>query len=119
LYHFLTPFSPIESINEFRSTYYASYNWFFLVFTNDTFDRILPEKVFGHLAYLLVFFPSIYLGQRFLLSLIIGDTYDTFRQFVKAQVKNERLKEIKGLTKAFAALDDAKVVELCNTLCLN
>eukprot|EP01035_Chromulina_nebulosa_P026752 gene26752-35065_t len=97
-----------KSIDEFQSTYYASYNWFFLVFTNDTFDRILPEKVFGHLAYLLVFFPSIYLGQRFLLSLIIGDTYDTFRQFVKAQVKNERLKEIKGLTKAFAALDDEK-----------
>ena len=81
------------------------------MFTNDTFDRILPEKVFGHLAYLLVFFPSIYLGQRFLLSLIIGDNYDTFRQFVTAQVKNERLKEIKGLTKAFAALDDEKVVE--------
>jgi len=97
-----------DRIEEFKSTFYASYNWFFLVFTNDTFDRILPDKVFSHLSYLLVFFPSIYIGQRFLLSLIIGDTYDTFRQFVKKQVQSERLKEIKGLTKAFSAIDDLK-----------
>lgn len=102
-------FLPSARIEEFKSTFYASYNWFFLVFTNDTFDRILPEKVFTQVTYLAVFFPSVYIGQRFLLSLIIGDTYDTFRGFVKKQVKNERLKEIKGLTKAFAAIDDFKV----------
>lgn len=87
------------------------------MFTNDTFDRVLPEKVFGQLSYLMMFFPAIYIGQRFLLSLIIGDTYDTFREFVKEQVRKERLKEIQGLTKAFAALDDGKVRVTTQSAC--
>ncbi|RYH30412.1 ion transporter [archaeon] len=95
-------------IEEFKSTAYTSYNWLFLIFTNDNFDRLLPGSIMVNMSYLLFFFPAIYVGQRFLLSLIIGDTYETFRSYVKKQLKKEKLKEMQGLTKAFAALDDRK-----------
>lgn len=95
-------------IEEFKSTAYTSYNWLFLIFTNDNFDRLLPGSIIVNMSYLLFFFPAIYVGQRFLLSLIIGDTYETFRSYVKKQLKKEKQKEMQGLTKAFAALDDKK-----------
>jgi len=44
-------------------------------------------------------------GQRFLLNIILGDTYDTYKVMVKKQLKKERLKELQGLVKAFKALD--------------
>jgi Ca2+-binding EF-hand superfamily protein len=47
-------------------------------------------------------------GQQFLLSLIIGDTYETYKSFVKKQLKKEKLKEMQGLTKAFTVLDPEK-----------
>ena len=90
----------------FRSTYFSFYNWWFLILTNDTFDRLLPETVFKSLAYLVFFFPAIYVGQRFLVSMIIGDTYNTYKSYVKKQLKKEKLKELQGLTKAFTALDE-------------
>lgn len=97
-----------DRVQDFIDPYYVSYNWFFLIFTNDNFNRMLPEQMFRHLSYLCFFFPAIYVGQKFLLSLIIGDTYDTFRSFVKKQVKKEKLKEMQGLVKAFTQLDDLK-----------
>jgi hypothetical protein len=81
-------------VSEFRSSAYMFYNWLFLVLTNDTFDRLLPETLFINLSYLLFFFPAIYVGQRFLFNLIIGDTYETFRSYVKKQLKKEKLKEL-------------------------
>lgn len=83
----------------------ASYNWFFLVFTNDNFSDMLPPYLVYHFNYLLFFFPIIYVGQRFLLNIILGDTYDTYKVLVKKQLKKERLKELQGLAKAFKALD--------------
>lgn len=97
--------SYVENFHEIPSIFY---NWLYLILTNDTFDRLLPENLLLHVSYLLFFFPAIYIGQRFLLNLIIGDTYDTFRSLVKKQLKKERLKEIQGLTKAFSTLDDRK-----------
>lgn len=95
-----------DSVPEFESTSYTFYNWWCLVLTNDNFSRLLPERLYRSLSYLLYFFPGIYIGQRFLLNLIIGDTYGTFRNYVKKQLDKERLKELQGLTKAFSALDD-------------
>jgi CRP-like cAMP-binding protein len=95
-------------IREFASSVFTSYNWFFLIFTNDNFDRILPQDVVMNMSYLIFFFPCIYVGQRFLLSLIIGDTYETYKAFVKKQLKKEKLKEMQGLVKAFSALDVQK-----------
>lgn len=100
---------------EFKSTAYTFYNWLFLVLTNDTFDRLLPENLFFNLTYLMFFFPAIYVGQRFLFNLIIGDTYDTFRSYVKKQLKKEKLKELQGLTKAFSVLDIEKRGKISDT----
>lgn len=83
----------------------ASYHWFFLVFTNDNFSDMLPPYLVHNFNYLLFFFPIIYVGQRFLLNIILGDTYDTYKVLVKKRLKKERLKELQGLTKAFKALD--------------
>ncbi len=108
-------------VEEFRSTAYTSYNWLFLIFTNDNFDRLLPDSMLVNLSYLVFFFPAIYVGQRFLLSLIVGETYDTFRSYVKKQLKKENIKEMQGLTKAFSALDDRKcgtISELVFSECL-
>uniref|UniRef100_A0A7S3M3M3 Cyclic nucleotide-binding domain-containing protein n=1 Tax=Spumella elongata TaxID=89044 RepID=A0A7S3M3M3_9STRA len=96
------------TIQDLANPMFTSYNWFFLIFTNDNFDRILPDEVMMNMSYLLFFFPCIYVGQQFLLSLIIGDTYETYKAFVKKQLKKERLKEMQGLTKAFSSLDDQK-----------
>ncbi|KAJ1431987.1 hypothetical protein B484DRAFT_36811 [Ochromonadaceae sp. CCMP2298] len=97
-----------NTIQELANPAFTSYNWFFLVFTNDNFDRILPNNVVSNIQYLLFFFPCIYVGQQFLLSLIIGDTYETYKSFVKKQLKKEKLKEMQGLTKAFTVLDPEK-----------
>lgn len=95
-------------VDDFGSPLYTSYNWFFLIFTNDTFARILPAHLSANSTYLMFFFPCIYVGQRFLLSIIIGDTYETYKSLVKKQLKKEKMKEMQGLVKAFSALDHDK-----------
>ena len=97
-----------QHIPEYSTSSYASYNWLFLIFTNDNFDRVMPEHMRMNMYYLMFFFPVIYVGQQFLLSLIIGETYETYKSFVKKQLKKERLKQMQGLTKAFTALDVEK-----------
>ncbi|CAM9603440.1 unnamed protein product, partial [Phaeothamnion confervicola] len=57
------------------------------------------------ILYLCFFFITLAVGHIFLLSLLMGITHDVFIEHTKAQVKSERLKELKGLTKAFATLD--------------
>ena len=93
------------TLRELSDPTFTTYNWFFLIFTNDNFDRILPDEISLNITYLLFFFPCIYIGQQFLLSLIIGDTYEIYKIYVKKQLKKEKLKEIQGLTKAFSSLD--------------
>lgn len=94
---------------EVQDAQFASYNWFWMIYTNDTFDALLPEKLIMNFPYVVFFFTSIYLGQKFLLSLVLGATFDTFREFTKKQLKGERIKEMEGLVKAFAAVDVHKV----------
>lgn len=98
-------------VTEFQETSYTFYNWWFLVLTNDNFSRLLPERLYQSLSYLLYFFPGIYVGQRFLLNLIIGDTYGTYKNYVKKQLEKERQKEMQGLTKAFSALDSEETID--------
>lgn len=111
-----------NTIRELASPVFTTYNWFFLIFTNDNFNRILPDEVMMNMSYLIFFFPCIYVGQQFLLSLIIGDTYETYKAFVKKQLKKEKLKEMQGLTKAFTALDvqkNGKITSIQWKECLN
>ena len=81
-------------IEDYQSVSDTSYNWFYLIFTNETYEKMLPQEMFTNIGYWLFFFPSLYIGQRFLLSLIIGDTYETFKSFTKKQLKKERMKEM-------------------------
>jgi hypothetical protein len=82
------------------------YNWLWLVLTNDTFLRLFPETAESNVFYVIFFFTVLYIGQRFILSVILGATFETFTQFTSEQVKKEKLKEYQGLTKAFSILDD-------------
>ncbi|CAN0020902.1 unnamed protein product, partial [Laminaria digitata] len=47
----------------------------------------------------------IVVGSMFLLSLLLGVTYDVFIEHTTEQVKTERLKELKALNVAFATMD--------------
>ena len=85
-----------------------SYNWLWLVLTNDTFSRLFPTNIEAHTMYLVFFFAALYVGQRFILSVVLGHTFETFTAFTAKQVKKERLKEMQGLVKAFTALDHDK-----------
>ena len=85
-----------------------SYNWLWLVLTNDTFSRLFPTTLEDHAFYLVFFFAALYVGQRFILSVVLGHTFETFTAFTAKQVKKERLKEMQGLVKAFTALDHDK-----------
>jgi hypothetical protein len=84
------------------------YNWLWLVLTNDTFLRLFPETAEGNVLYVIFFFTVLYIGQRFILSVILGATFETFTKFTSEQVKKEQLKVYQGLTKAFSVLDDRK-----------
>ena len=95
-----------NSLDKFKDAQFSSYNWFWMIYTNDTFDALLPPELYEYGIYIVFFFSSIFIGQKFLLSLILGATFDTFRAFTKKQLKDERIKEIQGLVKAFAAVDD-------------
>ena len=86
----------------------SSYNWFWMIYTNDTYGTLFPPELYKDILFILFFFSAIFVGQKFLLSLILGATFDTFRAFTKKQLKDERIKEIQGLVKAFTALDDQK-----------
>eukprot|EP00978_Attheya_sp_CCMP212_P047525 scaffold421658_cov86-Attheya_sp.AAC.1 len=97
-----------KQIPEFADSSYVSYNWVFLIFTNDNFNRVLPGHMRMNICYLVFFFPVVYVGQQFLLNLIVGETYETYKSFVKKQLKKERIKEMQGLTKAFSTLDEEK-----------
>ena len=81
------------------------YNWFWLILTNDTLDQLFHEKMFENTLYIFFFFSSIYIGQKFLLSLILGATFDTFKSMTENQLKKEKIKELQGLVKAFTSVD--------------
>jgi hypothetical protein len=56
-------------------------------------------------VFLLFFLVILIVGNIFLLSLLMGVTFDVFIEHTQKQVKSERLKELQGLTRAFAAMD--------------
>ena len=95
-------------LSEFDSFDDHHYNWFWLILTNDTLGNLMPESMFANTLYTFFFFPMIYVGQKFLLSLILGATFDTFKSMAETQLKKEKIKELQGLVKAFASVDHNK-----------
>lgn len=98
-----------ESLGEFKGFDDHHYNWFWLILTNDTLGNLMPEGMFSNTMYTLFFFPMIYVGQKFLLSLILGATFDTFKSMTESQLKKEKVKELQGLVKGFTSIDDRKI----------
>lgn len=99
-------FSVFRLDNDLTSMLSVGYNWIWLVLTNDSFSRLYEDGV--SLLHTLFFFTALYLGQRFIMSIFLAATFDTFGKFTKKQVKTEKLKELQGLVKAFSVLDTNK-----------
>merc|ERR1712137_453122 len=64
-------------------------------------DLILQQRYFP----IFIFFAFIVIGILFLLQLVLGNVTDCFKQEATADVKGKMKKKMKGLTKAFKALD--------------
>jgi hypothetical protein len=89
-------FSVFRLDNNLTSMLSVAYNWIWLVLTNDSFSRLYEDGV--SLLHTLFFFTALYLGQRFIMSIFLAATFDTFGKFTKKQVKTEKLKELQGNT---------------------
>jgi len=89
----------------FNNTSLSSYNWIWLAFTNDTYDILMPDSLNLNIAYVVCFFIAIYVIQKFFLSLVLGATFDIFNELIAKQLRDERIKTMKGLVKAFSELD--------------
>ena len=73
--------------------------------TTETYVELAPgydRPGFGYAAY---FFFVLLVGHLLLVSLLLGVTFDVFIEHTKSQLKSERLKEVKGLVKAFTHMD--------------
>ena len=95
-----------DYLTEVSSSLEHHYNWFWLILTGDTLGKLLPDHLFSNTLYQFFFFAMIYIGQKFLLSLILGATFDTFKSMTEKQLKKEKVKELQGLVKAFTAIDE-------------
>lgn len=83
----------------------ALYGYWTLIATGDTYGALLPDALKESPVYLACFFATLVVGNLFLLSMLMGVTFDTFIEHTKEVVNKERLKELKGLLKAFTILD--------------
>ncbi|CAM9214591.1 unnamed protein product [Phaeothamnion confervicola] len=92
-------------VPELNSPGGAAYAIWILLASTDNYEDLLPPLVWGHGGYVAFFFLVLLVGNVFLLSLLLGVTFDVFIEHTAAQVKSERLKELKGLTVAFTTLD--------------
>jgi hypothetical protein len=85
-----------------------------LMMTTETYADLKPDPFVGSglsvsgLGYTIYFFTFLLLGHFFLVSLLLGVTVDVFFAQNRAQLKSERLKEIKALLKAFTHMHPDK-----------
>jgi hypothetical protein len=71
--------------------------------TTETYADLAPGK--NELVYGVYFFSFLLIGHLLLVSLLMGVTFDVFCEHTQVQLKSERLKELKGLLKAFMHMD--------------
>eukprot|EP00937_MAST-01D_sp_MAST-1D-sp2_P000319 g319.t1 len=89
----------------------TSFNTFFvLLMTTDNYSEVLESMVSTRRPFLggFAFFTFMCVGVLFLVSFLLGITFDAYSAHTKSQVKSERIKELQGLTKAFAVVDTQK-----------
>lgn len=97
-----------NEISNFKFVNNSLYSWWFLILTNDNFEELFPNNMYGYLLYILFYFPLIYIGQRFLLNLIIGETYSTFQNFMNNRIKKDLIKSYRGILKTFETMVEDK-----------
>lgn len=92
----------------------ASYHTFFvLLMTCDNYSPVQDAFVSSHSFFgRAAFFMFLVVGVLFLVSLVLGVTFDAYTEHTKKQVKDEHMKELYGLTKAFATIDVDKTGEV-------
>ena len=91
--------------SEFTDISVLTYNWIWLTFTNDTYANLMSAVVSTNLVYVISFFVGSYITQKFLLSLLLGATFDMFTELSKKQLTSENKKAMQGMVKAFSAMD--------------
>ncbi|CAE8587113.1 unnamed protein product, partial [Polarella glacialis] len=77
-----------------------------LLLTQDNYQSLL-EDIVGHggLASLLLFFAFVVVGILFLMQLVLGTVIDTYMEEAQKELRSKRVKQAKGLMRAFAVLD--------------
>mmetsp|Transcript_15090 Transcript_15090/g.19787 ORF Transcript_15090/g.19787 Transcript_15090/m.19787 type:complete len:1061 (-) Transcript_15090:269-3451(-) len=103
---FATIWFKVDLPEQFSSVGVALYNYWMLISTGDTYTQLLPPSMKNAAVYMTTFFVILIVGNLFLLSMLMGVTFEVFLEHTKGQVKKERLKELKGLLKAFTILDE-------------
>lgn len=90
----------------FRSSAAAFQELGILLLTQDNYQALL-EDVIGHgcLPSLLFFFVFVVVGICFLMQLVPGTVIDTYMEEAQKEHHSKRVKQAKGLMRAFAVLD--------------
>jgi len=70
----------------------------------------------GSCIHIMAFYAFFVVGVLFLVSLILGLSFEAYTEHTKKHVKSERLKEYQGLSKAFAELDKKGTGQLSHRL---
>ncbi|CAE7876341.1 CCS1 [Symbiodinium sp. KB8] len=77
-----------------------------LLLTQDNYKDLLHDlSDHGGLASLLVFFTFVVVGVLFLMQLVLGTVIDTYMEEAQEELRSKRVKQAKGLMRAFSVLD--------------
>ncbi|CAM9277734.1 unnamed protein product, partial [Discosporangium mesarthrocarpum] len=90
---------------EFSDPASSGYSIWVLMAFADNYDSLVNEGLSQNPVYLPFVVMILLVGSVFLLSLLMGVTYDVFIEYTTKQVNNERIKELQGLTRAFTTMD--------------
>ncbi|CAM9446221.1 unnamed protein product, partial [Ectocarpus sp. 6 AP-2014] len=90
--------------SDFEDPSTAGYAIWILMVCADNYEALVHDRS-AHPAYVPFIVMVIVVGSMFLLSLLLGVTYDVFIEHTTEQVNQERMKELKGLNVAFATMD--------------
>jgi hypothetical protein len=105
-----------EGEQGFGSTLQSVYTFSVLLFTLDNYHEVedsMRQRGGGgegsvasfDVLRVVAFYVFLVIGCIFLLSLVLGVTYEAYDSRTKRQVKSEHVKELQGLTKAFSIVD--------------
>jgi len=77
-----------------------------LLLTQDNYQDLLDDLLrHGGLASLLLFFAFVVVGILFLMQLVLGTVIDTYMEEAQKELRSKRVKQAKGLMRAFVELD--------------